>query len=562
MSHGSSRAIGRVLIVGFAALIPAVSSGGDRPDAEPPRLIATGWDNPTPSQFRRHLAEFERWPFQGAVIRPTRTGPDGKEVDATFAFAREPWNEADFAAATADLQAAKPAKDRADFLMIDANPGDVDWFDDAGWAQIVDHWRILTRVARRGGLKGLLYDAEPYAPPASQFSYRAQPERDRHSFAEYAAKARERGREVMRAVAAEYPDVTILAYRLISDLPAPGIGQPDPTPLLASHPYGLCPAFLDGWLDEAPPGVVIVEGNENAYSYNSVAEFDRAYVKIATRSPRLLAPESLAKYRAHVRVGHGIYLDAHANPPDSPWYIDPLGGTRGARLEANVAAALEASDGYVWIYGEKGRWWPSGSDRGDFPPWPKIIPGADEALLRASDPLAAAVRRLATLKPEENRLANPSFAVRTAGGQPEGWWTWQSEKSRGSFDLDADATAARLRGVAEGCFGQNVDGANPGEVFVVSARCRREGAGVASIRVRWRDAKGGWTAEVRDVSIPPRDAGKPGEWQELVGLARVPAGAAGIVVLLSASGQNESTDVVLFDDAVVAPLGPVEAAAD
>lgn len=313
MADGIFRALGLVLTAGAVMLTPAPSRGGEPADAGLPKLIATGWDHPTPAQFRRHIAAFERWPFQGAVIAPTRTGPDGKEVGSSFAFGRDHWDEAAFAASTADLQAAKRARGGDYFLLINANPGDVDWFDDDGWAQVVDHWRLLARVARQGGLKGLLYDAEPYAPPHAQFSYARQEGRDRHSFAEYAARARDRGRDVMRAVVAEYPNITILAYRLISDLPMPAPGQPDALSMLEGHVYGLCPAFLDGWLDAAPPSVVIVEGNENAYRYNSVAEFDHAYVTLTTRAPRLLSPENRAKYRAQVQISHGIYQIGRAH---------------------------------------------------------------------------------------------------------------------------------------------------------------------------------------------------------------------------------------------------------
>lgn len=555
MTIRRARAAGYLLIAGLTAMVPAVSRAGDQAGAGSPKLIATGWDHPTPAQFRRHLAAFERWPFQGAVISATRTGSDGKEVGSSYAFSREPWDEAAFAASIADLQAAKRSKERDDFLLINANPGDVDWFDDAGWTQVVHHWRLLARVARQGGLKGLLYDAEPYAPPHAQFDYARQANRDRHTFAEYAAKARDRGREVMRAVAAEYPDITILAYRLISDLPMPTPGQPAPTAMLEGHVYGLCPAFLEGWLDEAPAGVTIVEGNENAYRYNSAAEFDHAYVMITARAPRLLSPENRAKYRAQVQVGHGIYLDAHANPPDSPWYIDPLGGPRAARLEANVAAALHACDGYVWIYGEKGRWWPS--DGPGFPTWPEVIPGADQALLRAVDPIAAARKRLAALPPDANRLKNATFSTDNPAGPLEHWWNWQTDDSKGTFDHDADTASARLRGVASGCFGQGFDGAKPDEVYVVFARCRTEGAGAPSIRVRWKDAEGRWTAEERDVSLPARPASTPDGGREIIGLARVPKGAAGVVILLSATGQRGPSDTIHFDDVIAAPLGPV-----
>ena len=99
---------------------------------------------------------------------------------------------------------------------MNAQPGSVDWFDDAGWKVIVDHWRTVAWVAKQGGLKGMLFDGEPYTPPYRQFDYAAQENRNKHTFTEYYNKARQRGREVMNAVSGEYPDITIMTYFLLS----------------------------------------------------------------------------------------------------------------------------------------------------------------------------------------------------------------------------------------------------------------------------------------------------------------------------------------------------------
>ncbi len=72
--------------------------------ARPP-LIVTGWDSPSPEQYRQHLAEFERWGvFDGTTIRPTRRDANSRDVDARFAFSREPWRWEEFTVALADLR--------------------------------------------------------------------------------------------------------------------------------------------------------------------------------------------------------------------------------------------------------------------------------------------------------------------------------------------------------------------------------------------------------------------------------------------------------------------------
>ena len=88
------------------------------------------------------------------------------------------------------MRAAKTTTCRETFLTLYANPGDVDWFDDAGWPEVVDHWRLLARLAKQGGLRGLLYDAEPYTHPHSQFRYGAQAGRGAHVGSAIAAKAK------------------------------------------------------------------------------------------------------------------------------------------------------------------------------------------------------------------------------------------------------------------------------------------------------------------------------------------------------------------------------------
>ncbi len=93
--------------------------------ARPP-LIATGWDSPSPRQFREGLAAFEQWGvFDGSTLRPTRRTKEGAEKDAKNAFSREPWRWEEFAEALADLKAARPKTCLQTFLILYANPGDV-----------------------------------------------------------------------------------------------------------------------------------------------------------------------------------------------------------------------------------------------------------------------------------------------------------------------------------------------------------------------------------------------------------------------------------------------------
>ncbi|MFC1718512.1 hypothetical protein ACFL6S_32955 [Candidatus Poribacteria bacterium] len=520
------------------AIFGAVSS-----QATASRIIATGWDSPTPARFRAELAEFEKWGcFDGTTIAPTRKLADGRVVDCRRAFSREHWEWAEFAEAVNDLREAKPTIATNNFLFVYANPGDVDWFDDTGWREIVDHWRLVARLAREGGLCGVLYDAEPYTKPHSQFRYSAQPGAKNHTFADYCVKARERGQEVMNAVATEFPDITIMTYRLFCDL-LPALDSGDVKAAIEPSVYSLQPAFVDGWCDVMPDTVRIVEGDEDAYLFNSEEKFYRAFTRLKLGAPAFVSPENREKLGKQYYVGHGIYLDAHVNPPTSRWHIDRLGGTSAQRLAANVASALKTSDGFIWIYGEKAKWWPGGNP--DFPMWPEKLQGADEALRRARDPIGTVQEILDQAQPEDNVLRNGEFRQLTANGNPEDWWIWQDERSHGR--TTADQEAACLIGVANGVFGQNIT-VKPGEGYGVRCRIRSVGRGFSCLSIGWKTPEGKWTAQdSRRYFAPIGDTDSNG-WREALGLVLVPSGAGEMVFMLSIQGQITEDDRAWFDD--------------
>jgi len=559
-----------VIAAGIAVLLLSSMQALADPAASLPRkkLIATGWDNPATDGFRRAASVFAKWPFDGAVVEPAAEGAPEELGSRPFrsAHGRQPWKREWFARAAEDLRAGLAAGPRDVFLAVNANPGDVDWFDDPGWRSIVDHWRIAAWIAKRGGARGLLFDPEPYVKPHEQFAYRAQAGHGSRTFAEYAAKARERGGEVMRAVGAEFPDAVILNYFLLSFLLDTTEGG-DPARALPSHGYGLLPAFLDGWLDEIPPAMALVDGCEEGYYLTSPAEFlDRA-VRIKGAAQALVAPGNRAKYRAQVEVGFGIYLDAYANPEGSKYYIGGGGRSRTEWLEANVASALRASDRYVWIYGEEGRWWPlPAGEQAKYRTWPEVLPGCDRVLAFVRDPVDAARRRVGELraagtlkelarnggfdakKAQENEGRAPDWKSSEA---PPGWDFWQDEAtSKGASGWDREAGAggpgsARMSGVADGCFIQKHP-VRPGERVFAAASVRWRGRGEPYLTMRWQDARGKWIAWDKDATAFPAAGGEA--WHAVEVTATVPAGAGYLVLLPGVKGQESADDTVWFDD--------------
>ena len=516
-------------------------------------VVVTGWDSPDTRQFRDGIEAFEKWGvFDGTTLRASRRLATGEQTTAIYALSRERWEWSEFADALADLQAARPTTCVENYLMLYSNPGDVDWFDDAGWQEIVDHWRLLARLAHEGGLRGLLFDAEPHTPPYSQFLYRAQPGRDTHTFGEYRAKARQRGREVLDAVAAEFPDLTIFSYRLFSDL----LGLLDSGDLeraLEPDTYGLLPAFVDGWLDVVPPDVRVVEGTEDiGYRANSSAEYDGAFTRLKLHLADFLAPEHREKVARQFRIGHSLYLDAYVNPPGNPWHIDRTGTTAAARLSANLSSALAAADGLVWLYGEKGRWWNAGDSASPY--WPDALPGAIEALRRAEDPAAYARAVWSLTPPPLNLLPNADFATPADGdGPPEGWFQWQDDTSHGA--VRTTGGLVELRGVSNGCVGVALT-VKPGTLYAVRIRARAEGRGLASLGIGWKTAEGAWTATPQNRRLAGAGPPDADGWREIVGLVEAPASAGQMVFMAAAVGQLGESDRCWFRDPAVAEPGP------
>jgi hypothetical protein len=344
------------------------------------------------------------------------------------------------------------------------------------------------------------------------------------------------------------------------------ISQADAQAILQRNGYGLLPAFVDGWLDGALPSMVFVDGCESAYRYNSPIEYLEAGNLIRNTCQALVSPANRAKYRAQVQASFGIYMDAYWNPPTSPWYIDGLGGPRVERLRKNVKTALRVADEYVWVYGEKNRWWPTRNGSVNKETWDEALPGCEKALALSRDPVAWASAKMAEMKGKGslvNLARNGGFSEEKCqnahGGEdtwkeghpPAGWSSWQDKSSRGNFLWDRE-TGLSAKGSAKsgssknGCFIQGCE-VKPGEVYFVSAWECTQGSGSVHLRVRWQSPEGKWIHENLDsILVPGRTADK--SWYEMSDVVEVPDGAGKLLILLGVNDQVTAEDVAWFDD--------------
>ncbi|MCE9556330.1 MAG: hypothetical protein K8T91_23520 [Planctomycetes bacterium] len=315
--------------------------------ADPPskKLIEWGWDEPDTQFIRQNIERMEKKPFDGFVFHAMSKQGDNL---AWLAWGPRGFKQADFQQAIDDLKATPFRLFTDRFLRVNVCPGNVDWFDDRAWAVVQQNFTLAAQIARQGGCRGFMFDVEQYE--GRLFEYRKQAHQATKLFSEYQAKVRQRGREWMRAVGGEFPEITVLLTFGYS-ITQPRDGAKDRSEV----PYGLLADFLDGMLEVSPATAKIVDAWEGAYPYKREEQFREAYDTIKKKTAAWSAVPD--KYRAQVQAGFGIWMDYDWRK--NGWSLTDFSKNHfsPAQFESAVRSALVVSDGYVWIYTEQPRWW-------------------------------------------------------------------------------------------------------------------------------------------------------------------------------------------------------------
>lgn len=556
------------LLLTFAAMFLAGGVALAQPLPQK-KLIELGWDKPDTASLRKNLKEMEKSPFDGVIIGVTGKQENGDSVSVRNTFNNVPWKKEWFAQSVADLKAISPTKLTHNFIQVCTYPGNVDWFNDAGWKNVVDHWRIAAWIAKEGNLKGIAFDPEPYHKDYQQLNYYRQANRKKYSFTQYQEKARQRGREVMQAVTEIYPDIVILTTWMNS-ANGQAINSPNPGEAIRVTNYNLYPAFINGWLDAAPPAMTFVDGNEYAYLYNSDSEFLKMGNAIRNNALSLVAPENRRKYMAQVQSSSGIYLDSYTVPATSRWHIDRKGQAPLTRLKSNLSSALNAANEYVWVYGERNRWWPTENKSVTAQYWNDAIPGINAALEGLKTPQGTYDVLVAQLENKENLIKNGNFQETTGEakeqlqpdwkteGMPANWSSWQYPRDKGTFVVDATQNhsqakngALRINQVANGVLLQAI-AVKPGEQYAVQSFLKQQGTALSYVRVRWQTANKRWLGDgEQDTLFFADNKGDQTNWFPAQGVVAVPDEAAWMILTLCAGYQENANDTVWFDDVAV-----------
>jgi polygalacturonase len=364
-----------IILCGF--LVTTVAGAFAAGPAAPPpagsvvgkKLIEFGWDEPDTAFMRRHTAEMDATPFDGCVYHIRYLKPNGEDADFLWScWGKQAFTTQQVQHAIDDLKATHFKRLRHNFLRFNVTPGNLDWFDD--YSAVINNARLAARVAREGGV-GILFDTEQYN--AQLFAYRTQTNAATKTWDQYAAQARQRGREVMQAFQEGFPGLKVLMTF--------GYGSPWQESDAGKRPlsectYGLLAPFLDGMLDAAQGKSQLIDGWESAYSFFEEKKFRTARRMIHKDILALTAdPE---KYQKVFSASFGLWMDYQWK--DKGWNIEhpELNPTPPNKFEEIVRSALQYADEYVWVYSETPRWW---SNKGGPE---KLPPAYDTAIRRAA----------------------------------------------------------------------------------------------------------------------------------------------------------------------------------
>jgi hypothetical protein len=345
-----------VVVLVFLTLFAFGQAQGQTSAPSAKKLIYYGWGNPEMQYVREHWRDMESMPFDGVGIMVAvdrQAWQQGKRDTGNQlgwqVMGRRTFQMEEFREVIADLKSAQWQTMPDNFLPValsaEQSAAGLSWFDDERWRTIIHNFAVLARIAAEGHLKGLILDPEHYN--YALFSYAQQRQQVDKAFGAYTQMARQRGREVMTAVAAILPDAVLLSlYGHSLALAYLRNGKS-----LQDVGYSLLPAFYDGLVEAMPAGSQLIDGYESAYPFKERRQFLKGYEHIHQEALKLsTAPE---QYKAHVKAGFGLWVD-YRNKLD---YFTP------EEFQRAVSAALEVSDGYVWIYSHGPRFFPpSGID--------------------------------------------------------------------------------------------------------------------------------------------------------------------------------------------------------
>ena len=323
------------------------------------KIIEFGWDKPLPNQLS--TANLEQSIFDGVVFKSSV----GDKIIVPQVLPKQ-----DFDLDIAALKKIKSNKLANSFYLVLSNADTWDWFDDTTWAAAEQNLFEHARVAKHGGLRGIMFDPEVYQ--FDLWAYASQPQKSSHSFKEFETQLRKRGAQTMRAFERAYPGITIFYLKSfgVFEIAQNASYETAHAGLEEDGSLGLFAAFSEGMLEAATDKAVLIDGNESSYDHLRPKDFDTGRNRALKDAQIFITPALRTKFTRQFRFANSIYIDGIMNLFDSArffgYYLQ--NDTERRNLIAhNIYHGLRSSDEFVWVYSESPNWWTRTLPNADLP---------------------------------------------------------------------------------------------------------------------------------------------------------------------------------------------------
>jgi len=181
-----------------------------------PKIIQSGWGGISVSQLKDNLEIFERkyWYFDGITIRFDKVD-DIVPYGGFWPFSYS---------VNIDYEKLKPQIEiiknlnfkrwKSNFLWVSAylrGEDNVDWlFNEDIWKKIKDNFKVIGKIVRETGCKGIFLDCETPGKKTQIFNYMGY-YKENYKFTDCAKRAFERGKEIIEVLQEECPDIVIIS---------------------------------------------------------------------------------------------------------------------------------------------------------------------------------------------------------------------------------------------------------------------------------------------------------------------------------------------------------------
>ena len=285
----------------------------------------------TPGTLRDRLAVMDATlePFDGVFLRLPTTG---KAIAGNSRVGADA-----IAGDLAPLYALKATRLKYNFAVVKMQH-DLDAFDD--WSTVLANFTALARVARDAGLVGIVIDNEGITDLRVNFPYDVkQPGK---TLEEYRARMQQDSKQVMQAIAGEFPDAVVVVLR-----GAAGAEPKSPVNIVnaESESAQLLGSFFAGFVEGKGARSLVVDGGTDfglrtSEQFAASRDWRRNGLASTATDSAFLSTALRGAWPAGVDVSFGVReLDgAHANLlPNMPelW-------------TSTLIAALRNADTFVW----------------------------------------------------------------------------------------------------------------------------------------------------------------------------------------------------------------------